>query len=89
MAAATAGTVVAFEADDYDDNGRCGWSVLVQGRAEEIVDTEELRRARQLPLHAWALDGAADHYVRIRTAVISGRIFRLAPPRDGLAQEIR
>ena len=37
LAAATAGTVVAFEVDHYDHNGRNGWSVLIQGRAAEIV----------------------------------------------------
>jgi len=78
LAAATAGTVVAFEVDYYDRDGRSGWSVLVQGRAGEIADPVEVAEVRQLPLHAWALDGAADHYVRIHPTMISGRRFQPA-----------
>ncbi len=82
LAAATAGAVVAFEVDSYDDGGMQGWSVLVQGRSGEIVDPAEIASARKLPLRAWALDGSADHYVRIRTATISGRRFRPVEPGD-------
>ena len=76
LAAATAGAIVAFEVDHYDAQGANGWSVLIQGRAEEITDPEELAQARSLPLHSWALDGLADHYVRIGTAMMSGRRFQ-------------
>jgi len=80
LAAATAGTVVAFEVDQYSPDGASGWSVLVQGRATEITDAEEIARVRELPLLAWALDGAADHYVRIHMTMVSGRRFRPASP---------
>jgi nitroimidazol reductase NimA-like FMN-containing flavoprotein (pyridoxamine 5'-phosphate oxidase superfamily) len=73
LSAAVAGTVVAFEADHYDEAGRTGWSVLVQGRAEEITDPAGLARAEQLPLESWALDGAADHVIAVELAMISGR----------------
>jgi len=89
LAAATAGAVVAFEVDQYDHGGTHGWSVLVQGRAAEIVDPVEIAAARMLPLHSWALDGDADHYVRIRTATISGRRFRPVEPRSGPDDTIR
>jgi hypothetical protein len=75
LAAATAGTVVAFEVDHHDPNGSLGWSVLVQGRAEEIFDPEELAQAERFSLHSWALNGSADHYVRIRPTMIAGRRF--------------
>lgn len=81
LAAATAGHVVAFEADDYDEDGRTGWSVLVQGRAEELTDPSMLERARALGLEAWAMDGAADHLVAVRIDRISGRRFQ-RPPGD-------
>ena len=88
LAAATAGAVVAFEVDHHDHHGTSGWSVLVQGRAEEIVDPGELTQARMLPLHSWALDGSADHYVRIRTATISGRRFQPVEPGDRTDESI-
>jgi nitroimidazol reductase NimA-like FMN-containing flavoprotein (pyridoxamine 5'-phosphate oxidase superfamily) len=78
LAAATAGAVVAFEVDHYDPHGTRGWSVLLQGRAEEVVDPAQVAQARTLPLHSWALDGAADHFVRLRPTMISGRRFRPA-----------
>jgi nitroimidazol reductase NimA-like FMN-containing flavoprotein (pyridoxamine 5'-phosphate oxidase superfamily) len=78
LAAATAGAVVAFEVDHHDPHGTRGWSVLLQGRAEEVVDPAQVAQARTLPLHSWALDGAADHFVRLRPTTISGRRFRPA-----------
>jgi len=75
--AATAQTVVAFEADDYGPNGEWGWSVLVQGIAEEITNPAELAEARQLELAAWAFPaGEAYRYLKISTELISGRKFK-------------
>ena len=79
--AATAGAVVAFEADAYgtgSDPG--GWSVLVRGVARELTDESELARARDLPLESWAWDGGADRFVRIEPTVVTGRRLRGAPP---------
>jgi nitroimidazol reductase NimA-like FMN-containing flavoprotein (pyridoxamine 5'-phosphate oxidase superfamily) len=76
LSAATAGTVVAFEVDEYDESGQTGWSVLVQGVAHEITEPDELCRVRQLPLESWAFDGAADHAIAVDLAVVSGRRIR-------------
>lgn len=76
LKAATAGTVVAFEADGYKDDGRSGWSVLIQGVAGVIRDPAELASLATLPIEAWALDAAADRYVQIRPTTISGRRFQ-------------
>jgi len=77
--AATAGMVVAFEADHYGtDTDRWAWSVLVRGVAEEITDPTELRTVHSLPLESWALDGQADRYIKIAPTMISGR--RIVPP---------
>ena len=74
--AATAQAVVAFEADEYGPNGEWGWSVLVQGVAQEITDPAELAEARSLGLAAWAFpSGEAYRYLRIDTNLISGRKF--------------
>lgn len=71
LAAATTGTVVAFEADHVDVADDLSWSVLVTGRAEPIIDGTELDRLRHLPLRQW---GAGEpHFVRISTDIMSGR----------------
>jgi nitroimidazol reductase NimA-like FMN-containing flavoprotein (pyridoxamine 5'-phosphate oxidase superfamily) len=77
--AALAGAVVAFEIDSVDPVYHAGWSVMVQGRAREVVDPDELKRVRALPLAPWAA-GVRDRFVRIATERISGR--RIAVP-DG------
>jgi nitroimidazol reductase NimA-like FMN-containing flavoprotein (pyridoxamine 5'-phosphate oxidase superfamily) len=73
---ASAGFVVAFEADHYDPESRLGWSVMIQGLAHVIEDAEELARARELPLESWALEGAADRYVRLVPNVVTGTRIR-------------
>ncbi|HLG00046.1 MAG TPA: pyridoxamine 5'-phosphate oxidase family protein [Acidimicrobiia bacterium] len=75
--AAVRGEFVAFEIDDADPNYHTGWSVLLTGVAEEIIDAEERRRAEMLPLRPWA-PGAKSHYLRITPVTISGR--RIAEP---------
>ncbi len=64
---------VVFEADQVDDAQHTGWSVIVQGLAEEIWRGEELEIARRLPLRPWA-PGERDHYVRIVSKRITGRV---------------
>ena len=75
--AALAGAVVAFEIDAVDPIYHQGWSVLVQGRAHEVVDPDELERARALPLKPWAA-GTRDRFVRIASERIAGRRIALA-----------
>jgi len=80
--AATAGMVVALEADNYGTSTEpWGWSVLVRGVAEEITDPTELRSVRSLPLASWAFDGSADRYMKIQPTIVSGR--RIIPT-DGI-----
>lgn len=78
--AATTQAVVAFEVDDHDADGTAGWSVLVQGVAEEVTDPAELEGLQALPLRAWAFpSGEAHRFLRIHTAFISGRSFHVSP----------
>lgn len=63
---------VAFEVDEDDVSTHTGWSVVVQGRAEEIWQVEELEGLRDLPLRPWA-PGPRDHYLRILPGSITGR----------------
>lgn len=76
---------VALEVDDIDVVAGTGWSVVVQGVAEEITRaddwfTEELRRGAA---PTWA-PGVTEHYVRINPTWISGRRLPLptAPVRN-------
>jgi uncharacterized protein len=75
LAAATAGAVVAFEVDSYETDGRTAWSVMVQGMASEVTDPAGLQKIEESSVEAWALDGAADHVVRIQLNQVSGRRF--------------
>jgi len=82
--AATAESVVAFEADaegTVTDPSR--WSVLVRGVASPLTEPEDLSAARALPLGSWAWEGRADRFVRIYPTVITGwRIAERAPARE-------
>jgi nitroimidazol reductase NimA-like FMN-containing flavoprotein (pyridoxamine 5'-phosphate oxidase superfamily) len=73
---ASAGFVVAFEADSYEPDHKEGWSVMIQGLAHVITDERELERAKQLPLESWALDGAADRYVCLVPSIVTGTRIR-------------
>ena len=64
--------LACFEADHTDAMSRTGWSVLVKGRAVEIVDSDELRTARGLARGLWAL-GEKAHWIRIVPNEITGR----------------
>jgi uncharacterized protein len=54
LGGAVRSTTAAFEIDGIDDRERTGWSVVVTGRAEEVVDPEEVDELRQTPLLPWA-----------------------------------
>lgn len=79
LAAAARNAVVAFEIDDIDPLGETGWSVTAIGRAVEVIDPQQLERARRLPLRPWA-PGSRDHYIRIVPEIVSGRRIVSAPP---------
>ena len=70
--AAVKDSFVAFEVDWVEPSWQLGWSVVVRGQAHVITDPDELDRARRLPLFPWAA-GDKEHFVRIDTALISGR----------------
>ncbi len=66
------GVAVAFEVDDFDADGRAGWSVVVIGEAVEVTDPAVLRRAAELPLTPWA-SGRREHIVQIPVELVTGR----------------
>jgi nitroimidazol reductase NimA-like FMN-containing flavoprotein (pyridoxamine 5'-phosphate oxidase superfamily) len=71
--AATKGAVVAFEIDQIDIGTRSGWSVLVVGRAAHVTDPAVITELGRIDLATWMPD-RRNHYVRIRTEQITGRL---------------
>ncbi len=86
VAAATANTVVAFEADDFDPQTRTGWSVTAVGPSRLLTDQREMAELDDLGLRPWA--PTADRcYIAVRTSIWHGR--RLAAPMlSGLLDEV-
>lgn len=72
LARACAGTVVAFEVDDLDPDGRSGWSVLVVGLAE-LLEGSAAVRAAETGLVAAVGDGR-DQFVAITIGQLTGRV---------------
>ena len=70
-------TTAAFEIDGIDERERTGWSVVVSGRAEEVVEPNELDELRQTPRLPWAA-GDRFQYVRIRPRLVTGRCISVA-----------
>jgi len=66
---------VAFEVDDFDQQAREGWSVLIQGPAHHIDDEAERAEALATGLQPWP-GGARDHFIRITPMHVTGRRVR-------------
>jgi nitroimidazol reductase NimA-like FMN-containing flavoprotein (pyridoxamine 5'-phosphate oxidase superfamily) len=73
--AAAAGTTVSLEVDHIDEPMSEGWSVLVTGRAELVVDPAELEQFADLGIDPWP-GGRRQALIRIETEAISGRRIR-------------
>jgi nitroimidazol reductase NimA-like FMN-containing flavoprotein (pyridoxamine 5'-phosphate oxidase superfamily) len=63
---------VAFEVDGIEPGGGGGWSVIVVGKAEEVLDIEEVERLASQRTVLWAA-GRANRWVRIVPTKITGR----------------
>jgi nitroimidazol reductase NimA-like FMN-containing flavoprotein (pyridoxamine 5'-phosphate oxidase superfamily) len=63
---------VLFEVDHDDAETRTGWSVIVNGIAEEIWRADELSIVHETELRPWA-PGNKDHYLRVLPTAITGR----------------
>lgn len=68
--------VLCLEIDEIHPVVHTGWSVLVTGRAAVLSEPAELDAAARLPLRPWTGSGRA--YVRIESAMLSGREIRFA-----------
>jgi nitroimidazol reductase NimA-like FMN-containing flavoprotein (pyridoxamine 5'-phosphate oxidase superfamily) len=72
LSAATEHAVVAFEVDSIDPATETGWSVVVTGMAEEVVDPDDLAATQAVPLVRWA-PGPGSRIVAISPDLVSGR----------------
>ena len=79
LSAAEGRDLVTFEADEYDEQTRSGWSVVVTGRAEVIYEDAEIQRLSRLGLHPWVTAAERPLWIRIRANAVSGR----ATPKAG------
>jgi uncharacterized protein len=79
LSAAEGRDLVTFEADEYDEQTRSGWSVVVTGRAEVIYEDAEIQRLSRLGLHSWVTAVERPLWIRIRANAVSGR----ATPKAG------
>ncbi len=72
LAAASAGAIVALEADTFDDRTGAGWSVLVRGLAREVTDEARIVAASSRLGSTW-IEGAPTHIVEISPDLVTGR----------------
>jgi nitroimidazol reductase NimA-like FMN-containing flavoprotein (pyridoxamine 5'-phosphate oxidase superfamily) len=73
LSAAEGRDLVTFEADEFDEQTRSGWSVVVTGRAEVIYEDAEIQRLSRLGLHPWVTAVERPFWIRIRANAVSGR----------------
>jgi uncharacterized protein len=79
LSSAVMGDWVAFEADDH--TAAEGWSVIIQGRAHELLATAEILDAEEAPLRPWTAT-VKPLYVRVIAMEITGRRFNFGPEPD-------
>ncbi len=75
LAAASAGAIVALEADTFDERTGEGWSVLVRGVAKETTEETRIAAARRRLRETW-VDGAPMHLVEVSPDLVTGRRLR-------------
>jgi nitroimidazol reductase NimA-like FMN-containing flavoprotein (pyridoxamine 5'-phosphate oxidase superfamily) len=63
---------VAFECDGIDRAYHTGWSVVLQGEAEEVHGSSDIARLERLPLRPWT-DAPKTVWLRVRPALVTGR----------------
>lgn len=78
LAAALArpGTDVAVEVDDVDSASRGGWSVIVHGTMEPVLDQVEAARLDRVNPPSWLLGDHAGTWLRLHATALSGRQVR-------------
>lgn len=69
-----ANRTVCFEVDEIDPATRSGWSVMIQGRLEEVspADGPAFERVSGVEVDPWAAS-PKDHLMRVVARVVTGR----------------
>ncbi len=73
--------VIGFEIDRVDEAFSEGWSVLVSGPPQRVLDPAELERLSSMDLEAWA-GGDRHALVKITPVTVTGRVIVHRPPLD-------
>ncbi|MGA7269727.1 MAG: pyridoxamine 5'-phosphate oxidase family protein [Acidimicrobiia bacterium] len=63
---------VAFEADQWRDEDRSGWSVMIEGQVRAVTDENRIAALERLDLEPW-LAGTNMRWIEIVVSDISGR----------------
>ncbi len=79
---AVVNAVVAFHADHFDEGGRLGWSVLVRGHCEEVIDPGDVASLEGLRLESWTDPPGGDRFVRVPLTVVTGEQVHWGTPGD-------
>lgn len=79
LAAGVLGRGVAFEVDELDEERRLGWSVVVQGPAEELTTSAEKMAAEELGVDSWS-EHPKYRFMRITPTRVTGRSTEGAVP---------
>jgi hypothetical protein len=69
---AARGSLVAFECDAADGTYHTGWSVIITGPVDEVLDPLEFARLQRLPLGPWC-PGPKPVFLRIHAHAVTGR----------------
>lgn len=72
VAAASQGTVVAFEVDDFDPESRTGWNVTVVGHSQVVSAPADVAALDRLGVAGWA-PADVPCYIAVDTTVVRGR----------------
>lgn len=73
LGAAAMARPVAFEVDGWNAEDRSGWSVVLEGSSDVVLDDEEIAELEALDLSPWATGVERNDWVRILPYNISGR----------------
>jgi len=73
LAAAAMGAPVCLEIDRWEGLEHSGWSVLVKGLADQVLDDGEIDRLAGLPTRPWSHPDLRTSWVRIMVEEVTGR----------------
>jgi nitroimidazol reductase NimA-like FMN-containing flavoprotein (pyridoxamine 5'-phosphate oxidase superfamily) len=68
-----------FEIDAIDATARSGWSVIVYGITETVLDPSDIRRLEACGLDSFA-PGPRPEWIRVRATTVTGMRISDAPP---------